>query len=168
MTDYNGGLRLRLIFDNFYLMLRQGLVDTGLLRDTPPAGWVNTVKIVPEPLDPSKKVEPNTISVMADFMNPSPAELGSRRQRRDQDVYVDIFAESERAGLHILGDLVSTIEGEGRDTDVLPVFDLTRQDRPEVFYCEIKDLEAVRLEDGEKSFNRYWWRIGCTLEDENS
>ncbi len=164
---YSGGMRLRLIFDSFYMMLRNSLSESGLL-DTTPAGWKNSVKIIPEPVDPSKKVEPNTISLMADFMNPSPAELGSYRQRRDQDVYVDIFAESERAGIHIMGDLLSAIEGESRDTDVLPVFDYSQVGQPEVFYCEIKDIEAVRLEDGEKGFNRFWWRIGCTLEDENS
>lgn len=166
---YSGGLRLRLIKDSFHYMVDKGLQDLGVYDATI---FKTKVKLLNEQLDSSKAIPLNTIGISTEDIDTNPAELGSNMDRYGWEVYVDIFAESEAAGVHLMGDVMGIIQGKfasiGRTSPVLPVYDFTQPSKPEIFYCEIENVDSGRVAEGDKSFNKYWWVVGCTIEDNHS
>ena len=168
MSEIVGGLRRRLIKDNFYYMVYNSMDQLN---------WFNTdawksnspVELLPEQLDPSKEIQPNKVSISAEELNIRAWEMGSTLDEYAWDIYIDIFAEDESVGIHLSGDIYDILVGKfgsiGRSDDKLDVYNLAIDGEPFLFTCELKNIETARVREWNKPFNKYWWVIGCTVVD---
>ena len=147
-------------------MLKTGLTDLNIFDSTV---FKHPVTLLNEQLDPSKKVPLNTIGVSSEDIDVNDGELGSNLGLYDWEMYVDIFAESESAGVHLMGDVLGIVRGSlasiGRTSPILPVLDFQQPGNPEIFYCDIENVDSGRVRSDDKTFNNYWWSVGCTIRD---
>ena len=148
MSEIVGGLRRRLIKDNFYYMIYNSLDQlrwfSGDLSNQP-------VELLPEQLDSSKEIKPNKVSISAEELNTRGWEMGSTLDEYAWDIYIDIFAEDESVGIHLSGDIYDILSGKfgsiGRPDDKLDVYNLAVDGEPYLFTCELKNIETARVRE---------------------
>ena len=161
-----GGLRRRLIKDNFYYMVYNAMSDLN---------WFNSnlaskpVTLLAEQIDPTTKITPNKVSIAAEEMSTREWEMGSDLDQFSWEIYLDIFAEDESVGTHLSGDIYDILKGKmsniGRTGPFFNVYDLTQEAEPLLFTCGIERIETARVREWNKDFNKYWWVVGCTVVD---
>lgn len=166
MTTYVGGLRLRLIKDNFYDMVRLALDDLDWFasgRSTLP------VVLVPEQIDASVEIKPNTIGISTENLFDQEYELGSNLSENRWNVYIDILAEDEAVGVNLSGDVFDILRGKisaiSRTRPAFSVYDLPPNDTDVIFTCEIENIEVNRVREWDKPYNKYWWVVACEIVD---
>lgn len=164
--SYTGGKRIRLIEENFRHLVKKGVKDLGLMES---AAVKPAITFQTEMPDTSKAVQPNTIAVTAEDIDTYDHEIGDGIIRHEFNMYVDIFAANRSIGLELVGDIVSILRGRNeainRIAPILPVYDLSQQGSPEIFSCDIEEIRSAKVETDAKSFNRFWWSIGCLVID---
>ena len=161
-----GGLRRRLIKDNFYYMLYNSLSDlgwfTGSMSKQP-------VTLVPEQIDSRTEIKPNKIGIASEDLDSEEAEMGSDLEQSRWQVYIDIFAEDESIGIHLTGDIYDILRGKfhslGRKGPILEVYNLMEDGEPYLFTCHIEDIEEARVREWDNPHNKYWWVIAFSIMD---
>jgi hypothetical protein len=163
-----GGLRRRIIKDNFYNMLYDSLSDLG---------WFNgsltlskfPVTLVAEQIDPQTEIKPNKIGISTEDLRSWNIEMGSNLEEYKWSIYIDIFAEDESTGIHLSGDIYDVISGKmesiGRTGPTLDVYDYMTDGEPYLFTCQLENIQMERVREWDKQFNKYWWVIGFELSD---
>lgn len=172
MTTIVGGLRTRLIKDSAFQVVQAsvaalGWMDTGR-RHTPV-----TFRATPVPFD--EQVPFNTVSVAAAGMRSEEAEMGSNLSDDTHTFYVDLYAESDDLGTHLIYDIRDILRGKmpsiGRGAPVLPVSDYNHATPTVIFTCQIEDVMVDRANDFPKPWQRYWYvcrfDVVDTYGDEN-
>lgn len=166
MTDIVGGLRRRLIKDNFYSMIYNSMDQLNWFSENLSN---KPVELISEQLDAEKEIKPNKVSISAEDLNNKALEMGSTLDEYSWDIYLDIFAEDESVGIHLSGDIYDILGGKfnsiGRFDSKLDVYNLAVDGEPYLFTCEIDNIEVARVREWNKPFNKYWWVIGCTIVD---
>lgn len=163
---YAGGLRLRLIADNFENMLRTSLDDLG---------WFDSgrkhkdVVLISKPLNPDEEIKPNMIGISAEDRYGIGWELGSEFEETTWEFYIDIFAESNSVGVHLAGDVLDICKGKlssiGRDRPNLEVLDLTMATPTTLFYCNFDTIEMARQRVWNKPHQQFWWTVLVEVVD---
>lgn len=161
-----GGMRFRLIRDNFENMLRSSLDDLGWFdsaRNHAP------VTLVSSPLDFDSELQPNLIGISPEDMIGTELELGSNLEELKWDFYIDIFAESDAVGLHLVGDIQDILKGKmnsiGRTRPSFSVLDLAASSPSHLFYCHLENIEFSRQRNYGKRHMQYWWTLYVAVID---
>lgn len=166
MTEIVGGLRRRLIKDNFYFMLHNCLDQLNWFN---PSSDNQPLELVPDQLDPLKEITPNKVSISSEEMSTRAWEMGTNLDQYSWDIYLDIFAEDESVGVHLSGDIYDILVGKfgslNRTDSKLDVYNLAVDGEPYLFTCEFQNVEIARVREWTKPFNKYWWVIGLTVVD---
>lgn len=166
MSTYTGGIRLRLIKDSFYQMVKDSLEA----RNWFAAGRRHSpVEFVRDRLDPSVQILPNKIALATDDIIGYEAELGSDLRENIWAFTLDIYAENDDLGLELAGELRDILRGKmrsiGRTTPTFSVMDYSLATPVPIFTCEIEDAEFGRINDNPKPYNKFWWRVICDVID---
>lgn len=166
MSVYVGGIRLRLIKDNFQAMIEDSLDQLG---------WFNAgrkhmpVRVVGTQFDDGEEIKPNVVGISTEIVTNLEMELGSGLEENKHTYFVDIYAENEDVGLHLAGDIYDIVRGKmpsiGRSSPYFNVLDRTQATPTTLFVCEIDNVDVGRSRDWAKGFNRYWWTIGLDVTD---
>lgn len=162
---YVGGKRQRLIKDNFRLLIEDGLTQLGWLdanRDHKP------VSVHSKSFELSEEILPNVITVSVEDVTSEELEMGSNLDETRMESYVDIYAEDDVVGLGLSGDIYDLLRGKFRsinDDTRLRVKDLSKSAKPEIFTCELENIEVSRVRNWDVPFRQFWWTIGLDIVD---
>lgn len=165
-----GGLRSRLIFDNLFYLIKDNLTTIG---------WLNgdgsrrhqPVNLVVEAQDLTTEVPINTLSISDENVSSEPWEIGSQLTQDTRYYYVDLFAESDPVGKHLIGDVRDILAGKfaslGRTAPVLEVYDLRNNGQPNtlLFTCDLIDIRVDRAHGYREAWLRHWYSIQLALLD---
>ena len=164
---YVGGLRARLIKDNFSNLVEDNLTSLG---------WFDSnrqhlpVQFITRHIEEDEEIQPNIVSVVEEDVISRPEELGSNFSSHTWTYFVDIYAENHSLGLHLATDVRDILEGRfnsiGRDRDTFVVYDLSQATPSELFVCEIEGVQMDRVRGFNKPYQKYWWTVGCAVLDE--
>jgi hypothetical protein len=170
MSMVVGGLRARLIRDCTYELVRDKVIELGWQqpgrRHLP---IVFRASVVPW----EEEVPLNTVAISQTDVSDEPAEMGSNLSDDSWTFYVDLYAEDESVGTHLIHDIRDILRGKmpsiGRSRPILPVYN---EDRTEVlFNCDIEEVIIDRANDFPKAWQRYWYvcrfRVVDTYGDED-
>lgn len=164
--SYTGGLRMRLIKENFSNMMRDSLESLDWF-DSPISK--NPVSLISDQIDTSVEIKPNIIGISSEDLDYSEAEMGSNLTENRWNFYIDILAESEAVGLHLSGDIFDILRGKisaaGRTRPSLEVKDLLSPDLDVIFTCQLDGIVLNRVRDWERAYNKYWWVVSCDVID---
>jgi len=161
-----GGLRSRLIFDSTYQTVKDGLTALG---------WFETgrrhapINLVDEPQDTDEEVPLNTLAVSDENVRSENWELGSILAEKVRWFYVDLFAESDSLGKHLIGDVADLLEGRfasiGRAGPVIYVYDYRQTTPTAVFTCDVMNLRIDRAHGWNRPWLRHWYSIQFQVVD---
>lgn len=166
MSQVVGGMRKRLIKDNFYWMVYNSLRQLGWFD-----GNLSSMPVtfVTEQLDARTEIKPNKIGLSAEETTSQEIEMGSNLEESSWDLYFDIFAEDESVGIHLTGDIYDILRGKiesiGRTGPSFKVYDLRSEDEFYLFTCDLINIEDSRVREWDAPFNKYWWVIAVTVVD---
>lgn len=166
---YAGGIRMRLISDSFYAMIRQALIDRHWFdagRQHQPlelargeVSWDNPIAL-------------NTLAVSDVDIADAEIEMGSNLTEDTWTMYVDFYAESDSLGIDVAGDVRDILRGKlpsiGRGQPMLAVYDWTLDPVPlePIFYCDIQNVVLDRAHNASRPQQYHWFSIRCDLIDE--
>lgn len=166
MTIYVGGLRARLVRDNFFNMLQDSVADLGWLdvgRQHRPVNFQF------DPVDYRTELQPNCIAVADDDINVSDEELGTDLAEHRWLMFVDVYAESSSVGIHLSNDVRCILEGRmpsiGRNAPRFTVMDLTQATPTELFVVQIENVNLARGRSFSKPWEKFWYSIVLELVD---
>ena len=163
---YVGGLRARLIKDNFFNYIHDCLDNLNWLDEN---RQHLPVTVRATPVEDNEEINRNIVSVVEEDLFSVPQELGSKFNEHIWTFFIDIYAESHAVGLHLATDIRDILQGRmpsvGAITDNFTVYDLSQSTPTELFKCEIEDVTMDRNRSYTKPFRKYWWIIGCNVLD---
>ena len=162
---YVGGKRQRLIKDNFARDIEAGLTTLGWFdagRNHQP------VKVISDQLDPAVEIKPNIVGITIEDIHPQEIEMGSYLEESTISSFIDIFAEGNSVGQHLVGDVFDLLRGKFtsiKDNPLLPILDLGQPDLPLLFNCYYENFEIQKNRSWSSSYNQHWWTIGVDIID---
>lgn len=166
MAQIVGGLRDRLILDNMYFLVREGLTALGWFgsgRDHQP------ITLTVDQVDDDTELLPNIIAITIEDVNPDDLEMGSNYREYLWQAWVDVYAEDTPVGKHLAGDIRAILEGKlpsiGRVGEDIPIMNYDLATPVEIFTVEIRDVAQGRQRAYVKPFQRFWWTIGFSIFD---
>lgn len=166
---YVGGLRARLIKDNFVNYITDGLQELGWLDS---GRQHREVRIISTEIDDDQELNPNIVSIVEEDVFSLPSEMGSNLSEHRWTYFIDIYAESHAVGLHLSTDIRDLLQGRfssiGIDSEYFVVYDLTQATPSELFSCEITNINLDRSRIYTRKHEKYWWVIGLNINDEYS
>ena len=169
MATFVGGLRMRLISDNFFEMVRQALEDRHWFDSGRQHEPLELVRGEVQWTDP---INVNTLAISDVDINDADLEMGSNYTEDTWTMYVDFYAESDSLGLDVAGDIRDILRGKipsiGRSRPVLQVYDLTQDPVPPdpIFYCDIEAVTMDRSHNASRVQSYHWFSISCRVVDE--
>jgi hypothetical protein len=172
MTQYVGGLRTRLIRDNFHHMIENSLTELGWYDE---GRNHRSIEVKSAPYDNSVEILPNAIGIAFEEGFTFDLEMGSHLQETTHDAYIDIYAESEAVGMQLSGDLFDIVRGKfsaiaeagisAQPNGRMPIYDLTQSEKPLIFYVGLEEIHIHRTRQWKDQFNKFWWIIAVTIID---
>lgn len=161
-----GGLRTRLIILAFQEMLRDSLDQLGWFdagrRHQP-------LNFVVRPAEWEDKVDFNSIAVTCEDVTDDDAELGSNLTEDTWTFSVDIYAENDAVGIHLINDVRDILRGKmpsiGRSGPMLSVPDAQAATPTELFQCSIERVVVDRARGFTKAWQQHWWAARCDVVD---
>jgi hypothetical protein len=167
--SYVGGIRNRLIRDNFRRMIEDSLSELGWFDDNRNH---LPVKVKSGPFNTSEEILPNVVGISIEDVLTQELELGSILEESRHFAYIDIFAEDDPIGTQLSGDLFdivrakfSALRESGIADGRLHVYDLSQATPSVIFYCNLEDVEINRVRDWDLKFNKFWWIIAVEIVD---
>ncbi len=155
----SAGLNLRLMNDTVIQRVN-AVIAAGGWND---AGRVNLpVDVVDTPpVDQDDPIEPNMVGISLEDQRFWGGEIGSDLTDQNVVCVIDIIAESNPIGLHLVGDLTA----EFKSNDMLHVYDLTQNPVPseQLFYCDIENLFQEKAHISRDKSRQHWWVISFVL-----
>lgn len=161
-----GGLRTRLIVMSFQQMIRDSLDALGWFD----AGRQHQpINFVVRPAEWEDKVDFNSIAVTCEDVADIDAETGSNLTEDTWTYSVDIYAEDDAVGIHLINDIRDILRGKipsiGRTGPILPVFDYQAATPTQIFTCDIEDVVVDRARGFTKAWQQHWWAARCDVID---
>lgn len=167
MTDPEGGLRDRLVFESFIRKIKTGLAALGWLD---PDRHHIPLTVTSTRIDDSTSVALNTIAISAEDISGDDAEVGSGLSEDSHTFYVDMYAENDALGEHVAGDIRDLLRGKlpsiGVTDAVLLVKDWTVADdslAPDLFWADIEEVNLQRAHGFSAPFQRHWFSVSCQV-----
>lgn len=166
MTTYTGGLRARLIRDSLYRMLGDSLDSLGWFdpnRDHAP------INMVAKEVAFDEEIPLNTIAVSGETATLTDWEMGSGLQENRWIYYVDLYAEDDAIGTHLIYDVRDILAGKmssiGRTAPTLTVWDYTLATPVSIFECEFASITVDRSHNSAKPFMKFWYSVQLAVLD---
>lgn len=166
---YIGGVRNRLVRDNFRRMIEESLSELG---------WFDSnrnhlpVTVKSGPFNTSEEILPNVVGISIEDIQSEELELGSILEESRHFAYVDIFAEDDPIGTQLAGDVFDIIRGKfsslrnsGIADGRLHVYDLSQASPSVIFYCGLEYPEINRNRNWDLKYNKFWWIIAVEIVD---
>lgn len=161
-----GGLRARLIHDAAFDLVRNGVEELG---------WTDAnrrhrpVTFRARAVEWDEEVPFNTISVSQTDHSSSDAEMGSNLTEERWTFYVDLYAEDDSVGTHLIHDIRDVLRGKmpsiGRDRPIMDILDRTQATPVSLFICDIENVIVDRANDFPKSWQKHWYVIRFEVVD---
>lgn len=165
-TVYVGGLRARLIKDSVYYTLNAALDALGWYD---PARKHAPVTFEGEAQDTATEIPLNTLALSDEAEFSRDLELGSNLAERPWTMYVDLFAESDSLGLHLIRDVKDILEGRmpsiGRDWPAITVMDWTMATPAEIFRVDVEQVRIDRAHNYPHPYLRHWYSCQFQIVD---
>lgn len=160
MALLEGGLRDRMIHESVLLAIETDLTTRGWFD----AGRHHSpVTVIDEYPDDADEVAINTIAIsMGDADGPL-VEMGSLMEQHEQAMFIDIYAESDGVGRHMIGDIYAFLKGNER----IQVFD-HRQGPPTAEFFALLEEEDIIIRRGRNinvAWKKHWYVIAFTVTD---
>jgi hypothetical protein len=167
MTGIVGGLRARLVFDSTFKVLSDGLTALGWFA---PGRRHQPVSLVDEPPDTDLEVPLNTLALSDENVTSADWELGgSSLVEKTRFLYVDLYAENDSLGKHLIGDVADLLEGRfpsiGRSAPVVAVYDYRQTSPSLITVCNVENLRVDRAHGWTRPWLRHWFSIQFQLVD---
>lgn len=169
MAEPQGGLRDRMVFESFAMMLKDSLDQLGWFDDDrahSPIHW--RTSIVPE----SEEVPINTLAMSSEDSTHIDMEIGSGLSEDRMFVLTDFYAENDALGRHLMGDVRDVLRGKMPDVDrtdpVFTVYDLRDDPPTPLFVAEIEGVRLDRAHGFDTPFRRHWFSVLCQLIEERA
>lgn len=163
MVNPVGGKLLRLVDDNFFNYVEDGLDQLGWFD---PGRQHKPVTLLPEPLE-GDAAEPNLVTISLESIRERDIELGSRKSEHRIRTYIDVYGESKALSLHLIGDIKDIIDGRttsiGYEDASFEVFDLSDPLKPMLFVCHIENIKLDRERFYSTPHQKYWWFVEFDL-----
>lgn len=167
MTIVVGGLRARFIRDSVFEMIKAAVIDLGW---TDPARQHKPIYFSAQPGSWDEEVALNTVAVTQTDVRSEDSEMGSNLQEDRWTFYVDLFAEDESVGTHLIHDVRDILRGKmpsiGRGRPNVTVMDYSLALPAPLFTCDIEDVVIDRANDFPKPWQRYWYVCRFIVVDE--
>lgn len=166
-----GGKRERMIWMSVWSMISDNLDALGWLTDPVAAGYDRAPVTIPWGGFPDgEPITPNGIAVMPEDVTYTGLETGSTASQRNRVFYADIFAEDHAVGINLRGDISSILRGEypsiGRDRNIVEIYDFDLATPAVVAVMDIENVSDDRSKGGTEPWERYWYSVLFTVEDE--
>jgi hypothetical protein len=164
MAALVGGLRDR-------MLLQSAMSD--IVADLTTRGWFNVGRdhkpftVVDEFPDEKTEVELNTIAFSMGDSNSMAAELGSAAEIIHVPIFVDMFAENDGLGRHVVGDIHEFVKKQGqfevRDYRVDPT-------PPTEFIVQLVEnsIERSKPTRAVNSWQKHWHVVAFVVTEERS
>ena len=169
MTQPVGGLRARLIHDNIFYTIKEGLGELGWLGTSLQH---ETVTVRQDAVKESETIRPNVVSVVVEDDWGYPAEMGSKLTDFTWMFYVDVYAESNAVSLHLAGDIQAILEGRFTNTvsrlgPQIEVYDLTQAYATpvELFSVDVDMVRNDRSRYYSKPYHEFWRIVSFQVTD---
>lgn len=168
----HGGLRDRAVWASLYWMVYDGLEQLGWLDDPVANDIPRQPVYVPWGGFPDgEPITVNAVSVMPEDNTYSPLETGSNAEFKNRFYVIDVYAEDHAVGIALRGDISAMLRGQhptiGRDQNKLDVYDYDMA-TPAIFATmDIENVRDDRAIGGSEPWERYWYSILLTIEDED-
>lgn len=169
MTTLVGGIRIRLIHDNLFYVVRDGLEDLGWLDSSTNH---KDVVVRDSQIGHLEKVEPNIVSITVEDDTEDPAEMGSLLTDHTWTFYIDIYAENDQLGLHLGTDIKDILAGRFTQTvsrcgPNISIYDLTTTHATpvELFSVAVEGLAINKSRFFEKPYQEHWRVVSFTVTD---
>jgi hypothetical protein len=170
MTTYIGGLRDRLVSENVRLYISSAMEDLNWL-DTPNGLVQNSITILTGPLGNDVELLPNIISICAEEVRNEQAELGSNYSNYTWSYAIDIYAEDDASGRHLVGDLRAILQGKfssiGQNGPSIDIYDLTQATPTVIFTVQVDEesIVSAKQKRWNQSYEKFWYTIVFDLID---
>ena len=162
MADLEGGLRTRMILESVLRAIEADLTTRGWFDD----GEFSPITIIDEYPDEKAEVAINTLAFSLGDSRTEPMELGARSETVTFPIFVDMFAESDGLGRHVVGDVYEFVMKNQRFT----VYDY-RQTTPTaefvVQYVEHSG-ETRKPDRAVNAWQKHWHVCAFAVADERS
>ncbi len=162
MATLEGGLRDR--------MLLQSVLND-IVGDLTARGWFTVGRehkaftVVDEYPDDKAEVELNTIAFSLGDTRTSQAEMGSAGEILFVPIFVDMFAESDGLGRHVVGDVHAFVQKQGQ----FDVLDYRVDPNPPVEYVvQLVDgsIERTKPTRAVNSWQKHWHTVAFVVTEE--
>lgn len=160
-----GGRRTRLITIAFHAMITDSLDALG---------WFNTgrdhqpLSIIVRPNDWDETVGFNSLAITIEDAFDNEAEMGSLLTEDRWTFTIDVYAEDDAVGIHLINDVKDILRGKmpsiGRGGPIFPVADITVGPDP-IFHCDIERVVVDRARGFTKAWQQHWWACRCDVVD---
>lgn len=161
-----GGLRVRLVFDSLYSMLNTALTDLG---------WFDVgrahdpITFRSEPVDDKEEIQLNTLVLTGEDVFTTDLEMGGPRAEHVRDFYLDIYAENNALGQHVIFDLRDILQGRmpsiGRTGPVFDIFDYTQDPVVKIGSGDIDRVFVDRAPASGEEWRKNWWSLAFIVTD---
>lgn len=172
MAQYIGGLRARLIRDNFHKMIEGSLMELGWYDE---GRSHRPIEVKSAPYDNSVEILPNAVGIAFEESFTEELEMGSNLTETTHEAYIDIYAESDAVGMQLGGDIFDIVRGKfstlaqagisAQANGRMPIKDYTDPDQPVIFYVGLEEIHIHRERRWHDQFNKFWWVIAVTIID---
>lgn len=163
-----GGLRARLIRDNIYDVVNDGLTELGYMDANRNHRSV-TVRSTPVPN--SEEAQPNLVVVTAEDVFENYNEMGSIFADHTWLYYVDVYAEDNILGMQLGADVRDILQGRlttvSRIGPSIDVYDLrvNAATPHRLFSVDIEEVDLNKSRFFEKPFQEHWWMVDFRVVD---
>lgn len=166
MTSLVGGLRVRMIRESLYQMVRDSLDELGWFN---PNRKHEPVSFPSEPADRDEQITLNTLSLSVEDASDVPTGLGESDVEERVLYYIDFYAENDAIGLEMAHDIRDILAGRhtgtSRTSSNLEVYDFREATPPVVGVVHIENVEVDRAHTFPKPWLKNWYQIGFDVVD---
>lgn len=164
-----GGLRDRMVFHSVMEDLRaelqaQGWLDATVYDTIPGSRQHRPITIVDEYPEDDTEVDLNTIAFSWGNAEGQDMELGSKQEVHYQAIFVDVFAENDAIGRHLIGDLYAYI----RENMQFDVYDYSVATPTLEFVAEVEEVDRRKPTRVVNAWQKHWYTLAFTVTDERA
>lgn len=167
MATYTGGLRARLIWDNLFDYIEEGLRELGWFQASDD---YKPIFMIAEPWDNLEEIPANTLTVVPENLEEITMELGSMLTEHHTTYWVEFLAENSVVGTHLIYDVKDLIEGRmgsiGYSTPDFWVYDRQQATPPTLFKCLIEDVKIDHGRVARERWKSTWFSCSFIVVDE--
>lgn len=157
-----GGIRTRMILESVLRAVEADLTTRGWFEDREHS----PITIIDEYPDDNAEVPVNTLAFSIGDSTTIPMELGARAEEVNFPIYVDMFAESDGLGRHVVGDVYDYVMKNQKFT----VYDYREATPTEEFVVQYMDRSAgtSKPDRAVNAWQKHWHVCSFGIVDERS